>query len=286
VHAVALLLPHVLIAAAWWTYISVDPEAFAVQFTTNLGHRFDLVQSPWQAVVLEWQRYFGGPDASRAGLLRLSLALPYLFGLAVAAVSRPFRQSFGVKVLVLMAVALAATLVLLDSRKIYVYTVHVTPYAVALSALAIAHLFIAGPLPRRVAIGGGVLIVAVQLSGTVYAIVRDGYRRDFLPAALELQSEVRAGRRIVGSAEFAFVLGFDAPLSDDTSLGYFSRQPFDVLVVDPLFEQRVEWRGRRSPAIAAHIDATRAALGHRTRLGAYTIYRRAAPGGLSSGTLE
>jgi hypothetical protein len=69
-----------------------------------------------------------------------------------------------------------------------------------------------------------------------------------------LRRNVSKGQFIVGPAQLAFELGFDANLSDDAFLGYYSGKKPDVIVADRRYAENFEMCRRSKPSEYQHIQ--------------------------------
>jgi hypothetical protein len=168
-------------------------------------------------------------------------------------------------VLLLQAFIAAATLVLLDSRKVYLYAIHVVPYLVTLTACSLAYVFDARTSSRRASIAIAACVLVIQLAGTIYTVVRDSYDRDFLPAAREVVRYSNAGQRIMAAGQFAFVTGFDQ-IVDDPTLGYRSGLDPDVVVLHPRYRSDLEYVSRKSPDVASRSVSSKSVVGGLTNV--------------------
>jgi hypothetical protein len=75
------------------------------------------------------------------------------------------------------------------------------------------------------------------------------YAREYLPAAAFLKNHSTPGRVIMGSAEFAFQLGFHGDLVDDFRLGCRSGKRPSVVVMDKVrYQEWIRALQREEPA--------------------------------------
>lgn len=274
-HLPLLLAPHVLVASLWGWYISAAPAEFVAQFSQNASNRFNLLRRPELAIWWEWRRYFGGAGESAAELAKWALLVPYGLGLATVVRHDRCRGDLYARAIALLASVSACVLVVLDSRKVYLYSVHVVPYLIVLTAFAAASISGARGIGRSALLAALAGALVVQLAGTTYTIARDSYHREFLPVAEAIARETRLGKTVMGTATLAFVTGFDGPLQDDASLGAFTGAVPDVVVVDETYQSQFAYFSNHSPAVSGHIRAMLARLPHRQTLRDYEIFRAA-----------
>ncbi len=280
-HAGLAALPYLAGAAGWGVYIAQSPGDFVQQFGANASGRFSQIFSPLRAVRAEVvRRYlhsFGFADFD-SGASRAKVLMPAILfaGFAVAWWTRRMRSG-GTGTLLGVAAICAGALAIFDSTRQSYYLVHsMTALAVVLAVLARTWWIRGGA--RRIAAAGVVcLLAAVNVGSLGYRILRlDTMRSGYLPAAQFLKKPAAAGKLIFASGEFGFALGFDSNLTDDPTLGYYTRRSPDFIVVDPLsYREAFDALRRNSPEVHEHV--TRLLEKSYEKVydrGAYQIYAR------------
>jgi 4-amino-4-deoxy-L-arabinose transferase-like glycosyltransferase len=277
VHLALAAAPYAAGAAAWGWYIAQDAALFRAQFGGNASDRWLIFTSPlaalWKELVERYGYSFGlAPDAGGAARVKALALAGYAAGVAGALLTRRIRQDRGYRALIGLGLVYGVGLLVLDGFKQRFYLVHTLPFL----ATALAAWLIEGRLRRGLAavIAGGVVVV--QLGVTMSRVAQDRYRNVYLPAAAYLKEHAGAPGPIMGSAEFAFELGFDGKLVDDFRLGYRSGKRPDLIVVDD--QRYAEWIAKLKEQDPGNYAYARKLLADEFRLvyerGSYRIYGR------------
>jgi 4-amino-4-deoxy-L-arabinose transferase-like glycosyltransferase len=242
-HLALAAAPYLAGAAGWGWYIAQNPRLFAAQFGGNIGGRFasgNLLDWLRRQLVERYLYQYGlAPDTHGLSHIKIVVLAVYAAGLGGALCSREIRRRPGGRVLLMVWAALAVSVALIDKPVQMYYMVHlVTPLA-ALLATWMVQTFRTRAVPRWLL---GLLVGA--LAATQFAVLISRYRsnaygREYLPAAAFLKNHSTPGRDIMGSAEFAFQLGFHGDLVDDFRLGCRSGKRPSVVVMDKVRYQ--EW---------------------------------------------
>lgn len=252
-------VPYIAGLALWGVYISRDPVLFRKVFAGNASGRLDGLLNPVRSLQREiMERYlatFGlRPEAGLLTRLKLLIPAAYFFGVFAALFTPALRKDRTLRPLFVLMGLYFFVLAFQDDQKYGVYLVHVLPLFAALLAVWISWVWKARVFPRSllaVLVAG---FLALQAGGALYWVANDTYHADYLSAVSFLRRNVPKGQFIVGPAQLAFGLGFDANLSDDTFLGYYSGKKPDVIVADPRYEENFETYRRRQPAEYRYIQ--------------------------------
>lgn len=273
-HLLLAGVPFLIGAAGWGWYISRNSEIFTAQFSNISSGRLSAWKQPLYAVWREiHDRFLGpfgftGPEARNAKRLKAIVLLADWAALLGAAIwFRRLRQYW---VPIALAWSYTLTLTLLEGTKAAAYLVHVVPLYAVLVALWIWHW-----RQRRVLMMGvAAALLAIQLAGMVYAIRKDPYRNQYLPAIAFLAAHPSRDHRIFGVSELGFALGFRDGLIDDRRLGFYNGLTADTVVVDQTYhDQWVKYRSDR-PEIAAYVDGLLSEYRVVFRNSLYTVYQR------------
>jgi 4-amino-4-deoxy-L-arabinose transferase-like glycosyltransferase len=239
VHLALAAAPYLVGAAAWGAYIAKDPALFFRVFGSNAAGRLDGVYSPLRAVWREIYERYLLPYGLRSSisLARAKIVIPFIyFGVAIAALAiGDLRRKTAVRQTLVLLVVTVTTMMLVDNLKYGMYLVHIFPFYITLLGSVILWAWRFPGWPRWVTGMGVVLFVGLQLSGSVYWIVRNSYGREYLPLIHYLQQHTSPGTRITGPSELAFGLGFDGPLKDDSSIGCVTGRKPDIIVQNLLY---------------------------------------------------
>ena len=245
-HVAIALVPYVVGALAWGSYILQDPSSFYSQFLANatmgsdenIGGRFAGLFSPLTGLRLELaHRYvanFGlGPRDSSATRIKILFLLLYAVGLFGSLLVREIRRTANYKLLLAMMLIHFVGLTVIDSQKQFYYLIHIVPFYITMCALLITWLWARPNLFGKVAALALSAITLVEIAGLAYRIKRNNYRNSFQPAAAVLKQNARPQSLIAANPGVAFGLGFPENVINDPLFGYNSKKRFDYIVIDP-----------------------------------------------------
>jgi 4-amino-4-deoxy-L-arabinose transferase-like glycosyltransferase len=272
-------MPYLAGAIGWGAYILQDPHSFYSQFMGSARGRLQAV-SPWSALWHEIRdRYlatFGWRDTGPS-LARWKLFIPaaYLAGLVTVLAIPGLRRIPGMRRILLMLGAVFLGLTYLDSFRFGSYLVHVIPLFLICLAAAVIWAWDRGGLVRGGAAVLAFAFVMLQAGGSLYWIVKDPYRREYLPAASFVQTQLVPGEMVMGGAELVFEVGWKAHLLDDVCLGYFSGESPGVIVVDGRYRDWFDGFHKGDPGLDRFVQRR---LGSEFspvfQNGGFTVYRR------------
>ena len=273
-HTLPAIAPYAAGALAWGGYIAQAPRLFLAQFGGNINGihgagRGQAFTHPLRALSAEPWRYldFYGLGAQSAGLARFKILClaAFVAGLLGCLVA---RKREGERELLTLTLITLAALLLFEGHKNPFYLIHVLPYLALCLAVALSRVWERWP---RVAACLVVCYLLAQVLGVALVVLRDEYRRDFLPVIRHLRS---CDGLVMGSAELAFGLGFDSGLVDDWRLGYHSGKRPDVVVMGKQYDGMIGGLKVREPE--AYEYAVRLLSGYETAFegGAYRVLVR------------
>lgn len=287
-HFFIALIPYVIGSIGWGLYILQSPSLFMSQFVGNAtaGYknvgRFDGLFAPWSALQREISlRYlvaFGmGPHSagsSSLAPLKIFILITYVAGIAGALGVRPIRTHRGYKALLILLGIYFVLLTLIDGQKLSWYLVHMIPFFAALLAVFLSWLWTSTRVPRWAIVAPMLFFLALQVGGMLLRIRQNDYRRSYLPAVQFLKANAGSAM-IMGSADLAFQLGFDANLVDDIRLGYYSGKRPDFIVVDEIYEDAFTGIGTQDLTVYQYLIDLLAKQYHPVYdYGHYKIYAR------------
>jgi len=246
------MLPYIVGLAAWGLYMAQDFHLFRKIFSANAGDRFDGIASPWTSLRREVvDRYlvsFGlKPGVSLAVRLKLIIPVTYWASFLFALFTPSLRRRPQVQVILLLICLFATTLFLIDNNKFAIYLVHLYPLSAGLLAIVLEHAHTNRFLPRPLLVTFFFCFLLLQAGGLLSWVSKDGYHKDYLPAAKFLSGHMKPGQMLMGPAEFTFALGWDLNLIDDSMLGYRSGKNPDIIVMDARYRDMFDYRQRTMP---------------------------------------
>lgn len=281
---VSAILPFAIAAAAYGLYIARAPDDFWRQFTGNISgiagesegvKRFYALTSPFSAMKDELMfRYVSafsaGSDWSSPFQLQIVVLIAYGGAVVSALVDKRLRQAPGVSTLLLLTSLTLVALCFLDGLKEKPYLVQTIPYLAALTAVWIWSWTERRPRLRPWIVG---VLVLAQVASTAAAFRENSYRGEYLSAADYLKAHAAPHDLIIGGGELAFIFGFDANLTDDARLGYFSGRQGRFYVQNRWYKEWLQTSAKTEPAARRHVQ--RLLDGHYQevlRNPGYTIY--------------
>lgn len=285
------LVPYLIGAAAWGSYILQDPSSFVSQFFANAtmgsdentGSRFVGLFSPFTGLKLELTyRYlanFGlGPRDTNTTRIKILFLVLYVSGVIGSLLVREIRRTANYKILLAMTLIYFVGLTIIDSQKNYYYLVHIVPFYLVMCSLFIAWCW---SRPNLVGKAGALalsVLALVEIAGLSFRISRNNYRNSFAPAATALKQHATAQSSIAANPGVAFGLGFPENVVNDPLFGYLSKRQFDYIVIDPETAYSIE-RSKDRDALGKEVyDHTMRLLANEySRIydyRSYTIYAR------------
>ncbi len=255
------LVPYVLGAAAWGTYIARDVSAFRDQLLLNtLGRQQEEVfanglrwTSVYYEVVTRYLKSHGflsvDSVVKRAPAPVLVLYFVGLFGYPLLAKGKD-RLLWGALVTIFLG------LMFLVGNKTSTYLVWIVPFFL-MNVLALWQ----HTRRRKYADAFFVLafsyIYLLSLASNVYTIVRDDYGNQYLPDLRTFNSTYYRGGLIYGGAEIAFFYDFnDEMAQDDNRLGFRTGIRPDYLAISPGYRANFQRYKKSEPDTWAHINTT------------------------------
>jgi hypothetical protein len=289
-HLLAAGMPYLLGLAAWGIYILQDPVSFSRQFTGNVSGvagefttstRWSGLLSPLAAFKREcFLRYGSRFGWYESGLslnrLQLLVLLAYTLGVLGTLMSASLRRRAGSGTLLTLGAFVFCTLGLLDGLKPVWYLLHTLPFCAALLALtALQAATTGGSIRRRCVVAVLAALAGLQLGTVAHNARIQPVRWDYASAVGYLQRQAPPSPMVMGPAELAFALGFDANFVDDVRLGYHTGRKPDFIVTNSLYR---DWHARSAltypdvHAYVRHVLASEYVLVFRNT--SYSIYRR------------
>jgi 4-amino-4-deoxy-L-arabinose transferase-like glycosyltransferase len=282
VHVGLAMVPYLAGMAGWGIYILQKPDDFVAQFRSNASGRFQDLARPWIAIQREiaerYLQYFGfQPGASVLSRLKIVPVIAYLAGCIGALASRNFRSRPGMRTLFLVIGTYVIGLVIIDSSRQGYYLVYSLTSLCVGFAMWMYWLWIGRAVPRSVLGAAVCMVLLLQGALTAYRIVvLNTMQKRYMPVIAFLQREMPPEKLLMGSAELGFKLGFDRNLTDDVTLGYYTKKRADFIVVEDLnYGQSFESFRARQPEVYRYVTQMlssdyRCVYDHNV----YKIYRR------------
>ncbi len=245
-------IPYVIGGIGWGIYIMHDPEAFLTQFGTNMRvypPSASIFQSLRKEVVDQYLEPYGfSSGTSLLSKLKIITLLTYLTGIVGVIVS-PLRREAGIKTLLSILAIYVLIMTFGVGHKTWSYSVWVIPIYAALFAAWFVRCWrneIVSHSILRPLLG---VVIALQLAICCFQIVKDPYRKVYLPAMERVRLLDDGSGFIMGSAEIAFGLGFSERIVDDANLGFVTGKDPIVIVMNSWYWSRSELKEAENPGL-------------------------------------
>ena len=257
-------IPCLIGGLSWGAYIAQDPKAFFEQTHGVLDQNkqaFGLGR--WSSIVFirniqkELVFRYAGPFGLTAGAglanrLKALVLLAYAVGITgtlLMSRRRPVLLVFPVlTTLSFLYLGLAS-----PSKSSY-YLPHTTMSMAACLAVFLCHLELPDARRKWMAAAAVLAVAAIQVSGVLYHIYQDPYRRSFLPAVAAVVHHSPPGSLVVGGGELWFELQPERRVLYDPSLGYRNGLKPAIFAMDPLYQELHEQDRRANPPIYAYVQ--------------------------------
>lgn len=263
-HVFAGMVPYLVGAALWYSYIQQSPADFQAQFRTNATNsgRLLMLQAPVTAIANEIRnRYLTGfglgphsPSHSGPIFLKALILIAWLSGV-LAVVLLPFlRRRSDVRLLLVALFLLAGTMATLDGHNQTWYLVHMTPPFAILFAIFVDELWERRTLPRFLITAGVASLITLQLGGSLLRVRLNVFDKQFTPAVHYLLANAAPEQLIIASSDIAFGVGFEWNLIDDIQLGFASGKKPEWIVQDGNWLNIMEIFRTERPAAHAYME--------------------------------
>ncbi len=255
------LVPYILGAAAWGTYIARDFSAFREQLLINtLGRQQEEVFANglrWSSVYYEViTRYLKSHGFLSVDSVIKRAPAPVLVLYFLGLFGYPFLAKGKDLLLWGMLVTIFLGLMFLVGNKTSTYLVWIVPFFL-MNVLALWQQVRRRKYADTLFVLALSYILAVSVASNVYTIVRNEYGNQYLPDLRTFNSTYYKGGLICGGAEIAFFYDFnDEIVQDDNRLGFRTGVRPDYLAISPGYRANFQRYKRSEPEAWAHINAT------------------------------
>jgi len=264
-HLGLALIPYVVGAVGWGTYILNAPADFVAQFTANasMGGRMSSLTSPLNAIKNEITlRYLtafglGGHSITSSGpiWIKCFILLAYIVALAGCLSVRSIRTHKGARALLLLTGIFFVILTFFDGQKLSLYLIHIVPLYTALVAIWLSWCYSKRFVPTALFALAVCGLLAIQLGATLYRMKLNLYENSYLPAVNYLQAHSNENTVVMGSAVLGFGLGYERVV-DDVRLGFNSGRRPDFFVINDTYEATIRHycAGGEGAELAQHVN--------------------------------
>jgi hypothetical protein len=256
------VLPYLIGATAWGTYILQNPAEFKRQFfgISLSEHRFAGLADPITALRRELGRFLGyygvRPNVSWAVRLKILLPVGYLVGLIGALLVPEVRKQRFLKGCLILLVAQLFILTFIEGTKQSHYIVDVIPTFVVILVVVFCSLYTSQSKWRWILAAAGVLYVLLQVGPVLFRIRENPYRNHFLPAVEIVRPFVDQKLLVVAGPEFATPFDFPENVISRADYGYRSARIPDIIVTSLAQYERNTAVARNDPPLYHYMTVT------------------------------
>lgn len=239
-------VPYLIGGAAFGLWVLQDPAAFKDQFIDNamMGGRMSGMSSPVSNIAREFtERYphaFGLQSTSSGHngpiYLKSLILVGYFAGLAGVLLVKDLRRNRNIRALLVVTAIYFVILAMIDGQKQTTYLIHIVPLYIIFLASVIGYFWRMRLMPRFVLVGAILAVIVVPLGGMALKISQNTRGRFYKPMIAYLQEKMTADDHVMGGADLAFGLGFDANLIADGRFGYYTGKRPRFIVYDSAVE--------------------------------------------------
>ena len=246
-HPLIAATPYLACLAGWGIYIAQSPVDFAGQFGGNASDRWEALHAPFTAMKLEitgryMEAYGFAATSGVASRVKAVVLVCYFGGFLACALTTRIRRDRGFRALLILTGIFFFMLPILDGFRQLFYLLPIIPAFCALFSGWLTLQWRERSLPRPVLAAMVACLVVVQAGVSASRIRQNVYGNSYVPAVRFLKNNAPSNAMVLGSAELAFALGFQANLVDDYRLGYRSGKKADYIVMDR--QRYAEWIGQ------------------------------------------
>jgi 4-amino-4-deoxy-L-arabinose transferase-like glycosyltransferase len=240
------IAPFLIGGAAFGLWVLQDPEAFKNQFIDNamMGGRMSGLSSPLGNIAREFSERYPhafGLQANSSGhsgpiYLKSLILVGYVAGIVGVLFVKDLRRNKNYRILLVLTVVFFVIMSLLDGQKETPYLVHIVPFYLMFVAILLGWLWEKKHLPKFVLIGVAAALVALPAGGMALRASQNTYGNFYLPTICYLKEHSGENDVVMGGADLAFGLGFDANLVSDGRFGYYTGKQPKFIVSDSAVE--------------------------------------------------
>lgn len=225
-------IPYVIGGTAFGAWVLQDTEAFKNQFIDNalMGGRMSGMSSPLDNIIREFTEHYphayglGQNSGGHSGPIWLKsfILIGYIIGIVGSLVIKELRQNANWGLLMIVTLAYFFIMAIIDGQKQTTYLIHIVPLYIVLLAGVIGWFWRQAKVPRVVLVVAILGFIALPAGGMLLKIKQNTRGNFYDPMIGHLKSNMRSDDYVMGGAELAFGLGFEANLIADGRYGYYT----------------------------------------------------------------
>ncbi|MFN0141447.1 MAG: hypothetical protein ACKVQW_15335 [Pyrinomonadaceae bacterium] len=236
------ILPYLIGGTAFGIWILQDVEAFKNQFIDNalMGGRMSALSSPLGNIVREFTEHYphayglGQNSGGHSGPIYLKslMLIGYIAGIIGSLLIKELRQSSHWRLLMTLTLAYFLIMAIIDGQKQTTYLIHIVPLYIILLAGAIGWMWRQMKVPRVVLVVAILGLIALPAGGMLLKIKQNTHGNFYAPVIAHLKTNMGENDYVMGGADLAFGLGFEANLIADGRYGYYTGKRPRYIVSD------------------------------------------------------
>lgn len=249
----AAAIPYLIGGSAFGIWVMQDVEAFRSQFIDNalMGGRMSGLSSPFGNIVREFTEHYphayglGQNSGGHSGPIYLKslILIGYIAGVAGSLIIKELRENSNWRLLMTLTLVYFLIMAIIDGQKQTTYLIHVVPLYIILLAGVIGWLWRQARVPRAVLAVVIVGFIALPAGGMALKIKQNTNGNFYEPVIEYLKTNMGRDDFVMGGADLAFGLGFDANLIADGRYGYYTGKRPRYIVSDSATE--LTWQGSK-----------------------------------------
>ncbi len=239
-------IPYVIGGTAFWIWVLQDPQAFKDQFIDNalMGGRMSGLSSPLGNIIREFTEHYphayglGQNSGGHSGPIWLKslILVGYVAGIIGSLLIKELRQSSNWRLLMVVTFLYFLIMATIDGQKQTTYLIHIVPLYIVLLAGVIGWFWRQMKVPRVVLVVAVLGLIALPAGGMLLKIKQNTRGNFYAPVIAHLKTNMGESDYVMGGADLAFGLGFDANLIADGRYGYYTAKRPRYIVTDSTTE--------------------------------------------------
>lgn len=242
----AAAIPYVIGGTAFGIWVLQDTEAFRSQFIDNalMGGRMSGLSSPLGNIVREFTEHYpqayglGQHSGGHSGPIWLKslILIGYVAGIVGSLAIKELRQNTNWRLLMTITFLYFLIMAIIDGQKQTTYLIHIVPLYIILLAGVFGWLWHQAKLPYVVLVVAILGLIALPAGGMLLKIKQNTYCNFYEPMIAYLKTNMSGNDHVMGGADLAFGLGFEANIIADGRFGYYTGKRSRYIVYDSAVE--------------------------------------------------
>lgn len=253
----AAAIPYLIGGTAFGIWVLQDTEAFKNQFIDNalMGGRMSGMSSPLGNIIREFTEHYphayglGRNSGGHSGPIYLKslILIGYVAGIIGSLLIKELRQSSNWRLLMVVTFFYFLIMAVIDGQKQTTYLIHIVPLYIILLAGVIGWIWRQNKLPRAVLVVAILGLIALPAGGMLLKIKQNTRRNFYDPMIAYLKTNMSRDDHVMGGADLAFGLSFEASIIADGRFGYYTGKRPRYIVYDSAVENSWQYSQKFFP---------------------------------------